>query len=274
MKSLRIKLWLIAVITVLAALIDLPQSFPVEIPWGKQTLKRIIQAPRINLNLGSFSLQKSFDTRLGLDLSGGTHLVLQAEMDKISSPDRQKAFDSAKSTIERRINLFGLTEPVVQQAKVGDNYRIIVEIPGVTDINQAIDLIGTTAQLTFREEATSQASEATPSSFLEVWPKDSGLTGNNLIRSQVSYDTNTGSPQVALEFDSIGAKLFEQITESLPFGQAADLLQHEGQLQFSAVEASRKTGVRTGYRLRRRVVPRAKSRMPGRTDRFRGSRKK
>ncbi|OGG07999.1 protein-export membrane protein SecD [Candidatus Gottesmanbacteria bacterium RIFCSPHIGHO2_02_FULL_40_24] len=212
MKSLRIKLWLIAVITVLAALIDLPQSFPVEIPWGKQTLKRIIQAPRINLNLGSFSLQKSFDTRLGLDLSGGTHLVLQAEMDKISSPDRQKAFDSAKSTIERRINLFGLTEPVVQQAKVGDNYRIIVEIPGVTDINQAIDLIGTTAQLTFREEATSQASEATPSSFLEVWPKDSGLTGNNLIRSQVSYDTNTGSPQVALEFDSIGAKLFEQIT--------------------------------------------------------------
>ncbi|OGG02786.1 protein-export membrane protein SecD [Candidatus Gottesmanbacteria bacterium RBG_16_37_8] len=175
-------------------------------------MQRIISSPQININLGPIKYSKSFNTRLGLDLSGGSHLVMEADMTKIETKDRDRAYESARNTIERRINLFGLTEPVIQKTKVGDSYRIIVEIPGISDASQAIDLIGTTAQLSFREEATNAAQIATPSSFLQVWPKDTGLTGKNLKRSQVAFDPQSGAPQVSLEFDGEGGKIFEEIT--------------------------------------------------------------
>lgn len=109
-------------------------------------------------------------------------------MTDIAAADRDKAFASAKSVVERRINLYGLTEPVVQQTKTGGNYRIIVEIPGVTNVNQAIDLIGRTAQLAFYEESTASAKVATPSSWLDIWPVATRLTGKNLKRSEVTLD--------------------------------------------------------------------------------------
>ena len=212
MKSLRLKLWFIGILTVLAALIDLPEKFDLSIPWGNAVYQRIISSPEININFGPLKFSKKFDTKLGLDLSGGTHLVLEADMTKVSNTDYERAFESSRNTIERRINLFGLSEPVIQKTKVGESYRIIVEIPGITDVSNAIDLIGTTAQLSFREEASQAAKIATPSSYLEIWPKDSGLTGQNLKRSQVIFDPQTGAPQVSLEFDSQGAKNFEEIT--------------------------------------------------------------
>src|SRR3989338_3644195 len=214
MKSPRFLLWFIAILTVVAALIDLPEKLELSVPWGKTTINRSVTTPEININLGPVKYKKSFSTRLGLDLSGGTHLVMEADMAKIPSGDRQSAYESARNTIERRINLFGLTEPVIQKAKVGDSYRIIVEIPGISDMSKAIDLIGTTAQLSFRQEASDAAKIATPSSYLEIWPIDSGLTGKNLKRSQVVFDPKSGAPQVSLEFDSQGAKIFEEITGS------------------------------------------------------------
>ena len=65
----------------------------------------------------------------------------------------------------------------------------------------------------FREEGTKSALTATPSSYLEIWPKDSGLTGKNLKKSQVTFDTNSGKPQVSLEFDGNGGKIFEEVTK-------------------------------------------------------------
>jgi preprotein translocase subunit SecD len=105
-----------------------------------------------------------------------------------------------------------LTEPVVQQAKVGGAYRIIVEIPGVSDTDQAVELLGKTAQLSFFEEASESAKVATPSSLREIWPKQTTLSGKNLKRTDVTFDPKTGKPEVSLEFDDTGAKLFEQIT--------------------------------------------------------------
>src|SRR3989338_9937857 len=170
MKTPHFLLWFIAILIIVATLIDVPQNIQFAIPWGKTKINRIISAPEININLGPIKYRKSFNTRLGLDLSGGTHLVMEADMAKIAVSDRERAYESARNTIERRINLFGLTEPVIQKAKVGDSYRIIVYIPVISDMSKAIDLIGTTAQLSFREEATLSAQMATPSSVLEVWP--------------------------------------------------------------------------------------------------------
>ncbi|OGG26405.1 protein-export membrane protein SecD [Candidatus Gottesmanbacteria bacterium RIFCSPLOWO2_01_FULL_39_12b] len=193
-------------------MVDLPKNYRLRFSFGPITIDREISAPAINFTLGPITLKKDFSTRYGLDLSGGTHLVLEADMKTISSSDREKAYSSAKDIVERRINLYGLTEPVVQPAKVGDSYRIIVEIPGVTNADQAIDLIGRTAQLSFFEEASDTAKVATPSSLAQIWPKSTGLTGKHLNRSEVSFDSKTGKPQVALEFNDEGSKLFGEIT--------------------------------------------------------------
>ena len=86
--------------------------------------------------IGTF--KKEWTTKFGLDLSGGTQLVLDANMKDIKLADRTSALDSAKQVIERRVNFFGVTEPVVQTATSQQSYRIIVELPGISDVNQAI----------------------------------------------------------------------------------------------------------------------------------------
>ena len=153
MKNIRL-LWFIVIITILAIIIDLPKNFHLKFSLGFLNIDQVINPPTINLNIGPLVIKKDLNTKYGLDLSGGTHLVLEADMKDIASSDRKNAFDSAKAVIERRVNLYGLTEPVVQQSKVGESNRIIVELPGITDVNQAIELIGKTAQLDFREEGS------------------------------------------------------------------------------------------------------------------------
>ena len=212
MKNSRNLFWLIILITVVAVIIDLPKNYRLKFSLGPIKVDKVISSPSINLSVGPLNVRKDFNTRYGLDLAGGTHLVLETDMSAIASPDREKAFASAKDIVERRVNLYGLTEPVVQHAKVGDSYRIIVEIAGISNINQAIDLIGKTAQLSFYEEATSSAKESTSSSIQEIWSQPTGLTGKHLKRSEVTFDPQTGKPQVALEFDDTGAKLFADIT--------------------------------------------------------------
>lgn len=202
MRNKRLTLWFIAIITVVAIIIDLPKSFPVHLN-------------PIDISLGPLVVKKDFDTRFGLDLSGGTHLVLETDMKEIEANDRNNAYDAALNIIERRINYYGLTEPIVQQSKVGDSYRIIVELPGVDDPNAAIDLIGKTAQLDFREQGTSTISAKTASeaAIMEILSmKKTALTGKNLKKAEVSFGGSIGSPQVSLEFDNEGAKLFESIT--------------------------------------------------------------
>jgi preprotein translocase subunit SecD len=149
--------------------------------------------------------------RKGLDLEGGTSLVLKADMEEIPAANRSSALDSAKLVIERRVNLFGVSEPVVQTSIVNDEHRIIVELPGLTDVNQIRELIGTTAQLTFWEQASESAEIASPSAETAGFVK-TNLTGADIREASVSFDTNTGEPQVQITFTSEGAKKFADIT--------------------------------------------------------------
>lgn len=103
-----------------------------------------------NIQIGSW--HRDLNLQLGLDLQGGIHLEYQANLDSIASENRQDAIDAARDVIERRVNLFGVGEPVVQTSTVGDQHRLIVELPGVFDTQQAIQLIGDTPTLDFREE--------------------------------------------------------------------------------------------------------------------------
>ncbi len=89
---------------------------------------------------------------LGLDLSGGTHLVYEADFSGIEEGDRAARLEGAKQIIEKRVNAYGVTEPVIQTMGAS---RISIQLPGVTDIDEAKDLVGKTAELVFREQATS-----------------------------------------------------------------------------------------------------------------------
>jgi len=152
------------------------------------------------LEFSLFGRQFSYDLSLrrGLDLQGGLQVVLEADMSEVPEPDRAQALESARSVIERRVDFLGVAEPSIQTSRLGDSRRIIVELPGVDDPEEALALIGQTAQLDFREG--------------EGFARKSGLTGADLSSAALSFDQTAGSPQVALVFTSEGAQKFAEIT--------------------------------------------------------------
>ncbi|MDP3042794.1 MAG: protein translocase subunit SecD, partial [bacterium] len=97
---------------------------------------------------------KEIPFRLGLDLLGGTHLVYQADVSAIEDKDRDSAVEGVRDVIERRVNIFGVSEPIVQVNKTVDgDYRVIVELAGVKNVDEAIKMIGETPLLEFKEES-------------------------------------------------------------------------------------------------------------------------
>lgn len=228
MQKRRATLWFILAVTFLSFIVDLPKNFSLKFSYGPFKVNKVISGPDIDINFFGTKIKRPLEIKQGLDLKGGSQLILQADMKNIKAADRDTALEGAKQVVERRINYFGVTEPVVQSSKVGNDYRVLVELPGISDVNQAIDLIGKTAQLSFREAEASPSAEASASAFLYgQFTKLTKLTGKNLKKSDVTFDPNTGNPQVALEFDSEGAKLFEDITRRNIGKQVAIFLDNE-----------------------------------------------
>ena len=97
-----------------------------------------------------------FPFRMGLDLSGGVHLVYRADVSKVKGEKISDAMSSLRDVIERRVNIFGVSEPVVQvetgSFTNGGENRLIVDLPGVTDVDKAVAMIGQTPLLEFRTE--------------------------------------------------------------------------------------------------------------------------
>jgi len=91
--------------------------------------------------------------RLGLDLQGGTHLVYQADVSQVPGSDQADAVEGVRDVIEKRVNAFGVAEPLVQTTKEGGHYRVIVELAGIKDVNEAIKMIGETPLLEFKEQS-------------------------------------------------------------------------------------------------------------------------
>src|SRR5258708_16621992 len=114
--------------------------------------------PRLNRNFQSEkSFLKNHPFRLGLDLSGGSHLIYKADVSGVPSGQVSDSMDALRDVIERRVNLFGVSEPVVQVQRAGfvsggDN-QLVVDLPGVTDVEKATKMIGQTPLLEFRVEA-------------------------------------------------------------------------------------------------------------------------
>ena len=157
--------------------------------WGNLT-KFLIVALAIISVFGIYISPLALSIKQGLDLQGGTHVVLEA----VDTPEAKVDDDTVQRVvkiIERRINELGLTEPIIQRQ--GDR-RIIVELPGVKDPEKAIELLGKTALLEFQDE-----------SGITV------LTGKDLKDARAQIDQGKRN-LVAIEFTDQGGKAFAELT--------------------------------------------------------------
>ncbi|MBQ9365564.1 MAG: protein translocase subunit SecD [Schwartzia sp.] len=132
----------------------------------------------------------AYSIRQGLDLQGGTHVVLEAE-DTPEAPVNNDAMDRVTHIMEKRVNELGLTEPIIQRQ--GER-RVIVELPGINDPDKAIQVIGKTAMLEFKDEAGNTV-----------------LTGTDLKDAKEQTDQR-GQNLVALEFSDEGGEKFGKLT--------------------------------------------------------------
>ncbi|HEY0979735.1 MAG TPA: protein translocase subunit SecD [Candidatus Paceibacterota bacterium] len=163
--------------------------------------------------LGWYVLSPGHPIKLGLDLAGGTELIYRADTSLVET-DVPGALNSLREVIERRVNLFGVAEPLVQleqsSAVAGAvENRLLVELPGVTDVQAAVDAIGKTPALEFRLATT------TASGTPEFLP--TALTGRYLKKADLQFGSQSGvgianEPIVLLTFTEEGAALFEQLT--------------------------------------------------------------
>ncbi len=165
------------------------------------------------------SVNKGESFVLGLDLAGGSSLTYKADTERLPGEvNINESIESLRDVIERRVNLFGVREPTVttQFSRLANEWRLVVELPGVADVNQAAKLIGETPVLDFRtEKKGAKALNASSTMFdfmnnFEVSP----LTGSYLKRANLGFDKTTNKPLVELTFNDEGAKLFEDITRA------------------------------------------------------------
>ena len=169
--------------------------------------------------------------RLGLDLSGGTHLVYQADVSKLAAGDISASMASLRDVVEKRVNTLGVSEPLVQTQQAAAlsskeaAYKLIVELPGVTDVNEAVAAIGAVPRLEFRvasdavikdfrASTTLSTSDATTTQLAyEALFQPTDLTGRMVSRATVQFNNTTGQPGVGLNFTSDGRTLFAKITK-------------------------------------------------------------
>jgi protein-export membrane protein SecD len=150
-SQIKTRVGLLAVLLVLCIVVVVP---------GR--VNQVINSINQKANIGVPRLpDKGFN--LGLDLQGGAHLVYHAKTDQLAASDRADAVQGVRDVIERRVRGgLGVSEPLVQTTQVGGDYRIIVELPGVTDVNQAIAMIGATPILEFKEQNDQPQRSLTP----------------------------------------------------------------------------------------------------------------
>src|SRR3989338_5636821 len=161
---------------------------------------------------GGFA-NKVLPWRLGLDLIGGSELIYEVEMSGVEAGDRDSVMGGLRDVIERRVNLFGVSEPNVVVLKSGDSHRLLVELAGIKDVREAIQQIGETPFLFFSEteklsnEEKEKAQDG-EGKQPEIKFVSTALTGRYVKKAQMVLDQVTGRPQIFLEFNDEGAVLF------------------------------------------------------------------
>ncbi len=168
-----------------------------------------------------------FPFRLGLDLSGGSHLEYKADISKIPANEVGSQMAALRNVIEKRVNKLGVSEPVVQVehgnfANKGEE-RLLVDLPSITNTDEAIAAIGKTPLLEFKTQgAPTQPQKVTVDEKGNVLTNlsvdgnwvNTPLTGQYLSKATVDFDQTTGAPYISIVFNAEGSKLFAEITKA------------------------------------------------------------
>ena len=200
-----------------------------------------------------------FPFKLGLDLAGGSHLIYEADVSEIDETEVSSLMNVLRDVIERRINIFGVSEPIVQVSESSFvsgtvSHRLVVELPGVTDVSAAVDEIGRTPLLEFKlvdQEALmaqqaveslggNQASGSIAIGNVSVNGTaagdpylTTGLTGRYLASARLEFMGQSqqgglaNEPIVSIRFTDEGGELFEEITRANVGEQLAIFLDGE-----------------------------------------------
>lgn len=204
--TVRRKIWLkfslVVILFLITALVAYPKSIQKPAWLGK-----VLSSLKINL---------------GLDLQGGIHLIYKVDTSGVDSAKVGDALNGLQDVIERRVNAFGVAEPLIETSKSGSEQRLIVELAGVRDIEAAKAMIKETPFLEFKKmEMTSVSappdqsgdSSADQNQIVEPTFIETGLSGKNLKTANVQFMSQSGKPEVGIEFDSEGAKMFADLTK-------------------------------------------------------------
>jgi len=150
----------------------------------------------------------------GLDIEGGVRVVINLDMSQIPEGEQERASESVKEIVNRRINFLGVAETGSVISKVNNQYRLIVEIPGQKNLESAIESIGSTAQLNFKvlkPEVSWPAID--PNLQVSDVFQDSGIDGRDLIGAEVIFDAQTNQPVIQLRFSNEGRSKFSEIVK-------------------------------------------------------------
>jgi protein-export membrane protein SecD len=216
-KKLTISLILIILVAVVAGIFCYPAP-----------VNKLINSANAKFHTKIWNIPEH-EFKLGLDLKGGVHLEYKADLTGIADKDKSDVMNGLRDVIERRVNIYGVTEPVVQ---VYGQDRIAVDLPGVDSIDSAISWIGQTPLLQFMEQRSQdeidkinamrqQVSGKTIEEMQKIpdWQlafespyQDTDLTGRYLKKATLSFDQTTYAPIIELQFNDEGAKLFQEIT--------------------------------------------------------------
>lgn len=211
-------IFLLVILALCAAYIAFPNRLAVNQHVFGRSIQFEINKKPIDFYFWGKQIYKDFQLKKGLDIQGGMQVVLRAKMDDIALENRDTALESAREIISRRVDLYGISEPTIQTARLEHDYRLIVELPGVNDPQEALNLVGQTAQLEFRlekelsEEEMAEASQS--ANLFASYFSETGLTGQQLKIAQLQFDQQTGKPLIALEFNEDGRELFAEITKN------------------------------------------------------------
>jgi preprotein translocase subunit SecD len=208
MKKNNVKFLVILALAVICGSIALPARLTFTIPYLNRQVT--IGSPSFQIPTASGPKQIFFEFKKGLDIQGGMQIVLEAQMNDIPEKDKATALESVREVITRRVDLYGIAESGVRTAVGNGSHRLIIELPGVSNPDEALSLVGQTAKLEFQliTPLTQEGSEQPIGQFGAT-----GIDGSKLKRAAVQFDPQTGEPVVGIQFTAEGADLFGKVTE-------------------------------------------------------------
>jgi protein-export membrane protein SecD len=176
---------------------------------GLALVSGIIAYPKVFSYLpfpNAAGIEQKLKVNLGLDLQGGIHLEYAADTSQVPAGKKTEALQAALSVVERRVNAFGVGESVIQLSKSGSEDRIIVELPGVKDVEEAKKMLKETPFLEFREsndaELTAQIVQANDESKKEAEDVLSkAKAGDDFVTLATTYSQDPGSKDKGGDLD-------------------------------------------------------------------------